>query len=235
MPVYASQEREGGAGLTGTPSGAITPAGQTWNTSETLEQLAANEPDLVLVLGDLVYADLYKSNQTDSNWYVLGLRGCPICGCVCVLRCVLQTGQPAACARRHAGATELARRAVLIYRFDSPHRPRSSATVQGLPTRADLATAALGQLGAADGAAAVARARAGCGRQPRGREAGQRGDVHVVQCALSKPAGASAAVFACFPLSASPAPRAASPACLLASHLAISMPALPPPARRTLA
>ena len=42
--------------------------GQTYNTSTTFELLAASQPDVIAVLGDLSYADLYFSNQTDSSW-----------------------------------------------------------------------------------------------------------------------------------------------------------------------
>lgn len=44
------------------------PAGQTYNTSSTFELLGASQPDVVVLLGDLSYADLYYSNQTDSSW-----------------------------------------------------------------------------------------------------------------------------------------------------------------------
>ncbi|PSC73849.1 purple acid phosphatase 15-like [Micractinium conductrix] len=54
--------------------GVIGDPGQTHNTSTTLEHLAASQPDVVLVLGDLSYADLYRSNDTSSNWGFLTPR-----------------------------------------------------------------------------------------------------------------------------------------------------------------
>lgn len=54
-----------------TPMHQLSPAplaGQTHNTSTTLQHLAASQPDVVLVLGDLSYADLYFSNDTSNAW-----------------------------------------------------------------------------------------------------------------------------------------------------------------------
>ncbi|PRW60148.1 Purple acid phosphatase 15 [Chlorella sorokiniana] len=48
--------------------GVLGDPGQTYNTSRTLRQLADSKPDVVFVLGDLSYADLYYSNQTDGKW-----------------------------------------------------------------------------------------------------------------------------------------------------------------------
>ncbi|EFN53514.1 hypothetical protein CHLNCDRAFT_58566 [Chlorella variabilis] len=48
--------------------GIIGDPGQTHNTSTTLQHLAASQPDVVLVLGDLSYADLYFSNDTSNAW-----------------------------------------------------------------------------------------------------------------------------------------------------------------------
>lgn len=48
--------------------GVIGDPGQTYNTSRVLQQLADSKPDVVVMLGDLSYADLYFPNQTDANW-----------------------------------------------------------------------------------------------------------------------------------------------------------------------
>lgn len=52
--------------------------GLTYNTSSTVNHLLANHPDLVLLVGDVSYANLYLTNGTSSDCYSYAFADTPI-------------------------------------------------------------------------------------------------------------------------------------------------------------
>ncbi|KAK4752446.1 hypothetical protein SAY87_021244 [Trapa incisa] len=52
--------------------------GLTYNTSSTVDHLLANHPDLVLLIGDVTYADLYLTNGTGADCFACAFPGTPI-------------------------------------------------------------------------------------------------------------------------------------------------------------
>lgn len=43
--------------------------GLTYNTTSTVEHMVSNQPDLVLLVGDVTYANLYLTNGTGTDCY----------------------------------------------------------------------------------------------------------------------------------------------------------------------
>ncbi|KAL2653087.1 hypothetical protein R1flu_021215 [Riccia fluitans] len=58
--------------------GVIGDLGLTYNSTSTLDHLMMNKPDLVLMVGDLVYADLYVTNGTGAASYSRAFPDTPI-------------------------------------------------------------------------------------------------------------------------------------------------------------
>lgn len=52
--------------------------GLTYNSTSTFDHLVQNNPDLVLMVGDMVYADLYVTNGTGSSSYGSSFPDTPI-------------------------------------------------------------------------------------------------------------------------------------------------------------
>lgn len=52
--------------------------GLTYNSSSTINHLKRNKPDLVLMVGDLSYANLYLTNGTSSDCYSGSFPDTPI-------------------------------------------------------------------------------------------------------------------------------------------------------------
>ncbi|KAL0358408.1 UNVERIFIED_CONTAM: Purple acid phosphatase 15 [Sesamum angustifolium] len=52
--------------------------GLTYNSTSTIEHLTSNKPDLVLMIGDLCYANLYLTNGTGSDCYSCSFPDTPI-------------------------------------------------------------------------------------------------------------------------------------------------------------
>lgn len=52
--------------------------GLTYNTTSTINHLISNEPDLVLLVGDVTYANLYLTNGTGSDCYSCSFSETPI-------------------------------------------------------------------------------------------------------------------------------------------------------------
>ncbi|XP_020551050.1 purple acid phosphatase 15 isoform X1 [Sesamum indicum] len=52
--------------------------GLTYNSSSTIEHLTSNRPDLVLMVGDVCYANLYLTNGTSSDCYSCSFPDTPI-------------------------------------------------------------------------------------------------------------------------------------------------------------
>ncbi|KAK2414125.1 purple acid phosphatase [Trifolium repens] len=52
--------------------------GLTYNTTTTISHMTSNEPDLVLLIGDVTYANLYLTNGTGSNCYSCSFPQTPI-------------------------------------------------------------------------------------------------------------------------------------------------------------
>ncbi|KAH7521768.1 hypothetical protein FEM48_Zijuj07G0067400 [Ziziphus jujuba var. spinosa] len=52
--------------------------GLTYNTTSTIDHMISNHPDLVLLVGDICYADLYLTNGTGSNCYSCTFSQTPI-------------------------------------------------------------------------------------------------------------------------------------------------------------
>ncbi|KAL0403799.1 UNVERIFIED_CONTAM: Purple acid phosphatase 15 [Sesamum radiatum] len=52
--------------------------GLTYNSSSTIEHVTSNKPDLVLMVGDLSYANLYLTNGTSSDCYSCSFPDTPI-------------------------------------------------------------------------------------------------------------------------------------------------------------
>lgn len=58
--------------------GVIGDIGLTYNSTSTFDHLVQNRPDLVLMVGDLTYADLYVTNGTGSSSYSQTFPDTPI-------------------------------------------------------------------------------------------------------------------------------------------------------------
>lgn len=43
--------------------------GLTYNTTSTIDHMASNQPDLILLIGDVSYANLYLTNGTGADCY----------------------------------------------------------------------------------------------------------------------------------------------------------------------
>ena len=52
--------------------------GLTYNTTTTISHLISNKPDLVLLVGDVSYANLYLTNGIGSNCYACSFPQTPI-------------------------------------------------------------------------------------------------------------------------------------------------------------
>lgn len=52
--------------------------GLTYNTTSTVDHLLANHPDLVLLVGDVTYANLYLANGTGADCYSCAFPDTPI-------------------------------------------------------------------------------------------------------------------------------------------------------------
>lgn len=52
--------------------------GLTYNTTSTIDHLMSNHPDLVLLVGDVCYANLYLTNGTGSDCYSCSFSQTPI-------------------------------------------------------------------------------------------------------------------------------------------------------------
>ncbi|XP_077229050.1 purple acid phosphatase 15 [Tasmannia lanceolata] len=52
--------------------------GLTYNTTSTIDHLRSNNPDLVLLVGDVTYANLYLTNGTGADCYSCGFPNTPI-------------------------------------------------------------------------------------------------------------------------------------------------------------
>ncbi|XP_019056166.1 PREDICTED: purple acid phosphatase 15 isoform X3 [Nelumbo nucifera] len=52
--------------------------GLTYNTTSTIDHLISNKPDLVLLIGDVTYANLYRTNGTGSDCYSCSFPDTPI-------------------------------------------------------------------------------------------------------------------------------------------------------------
>lgn len=52
--------------------------GLTYNTTSTISHLISNKPDLVLLIGDVTYANLYLTNGTGSDCYSCSFSQTPI-------------------------------------------------------------------------------------------------------------------------------------------------------------
>lgn len=58
--------------------GLVGDLGLTHNTTSTVSHLIKNEPDLVLLVGDATYANLYLTNGTSSDCYSCSFENTPI-------------------------------------------------------------------------------------------------------------------------------------------------------------
>lgn len=52
--------------------------GLTYNTTSTVEHMRSNNPDLILLVGDVSYANLYLTNGTGSDCYSCSFSQTPI-------------------------------------------------------------------------------------------------------------------------------------------------------------
>lgn len=52
--------------------------GLTYNSTSTIEHVTSNKPDLLLMVGDLCYANLYLTNGTGSDCYSCSFPNSPI-------------------------------------------------------------------------------------------------------------------------------------------------------------
>lgn len=43
--------------------------GLTYNTTSTVDHMRTNKPDLIILVGDVAYANMYLTNGTGSNCY----------------------------------------------------------------------------------------------------------------------------------------------------------------------
>lgn len=58
--------------------GIVGDLGLTYNTTSTVSHLIQNKPDLVLLVGDATYANLYLTNGTGSDCYSCSFSNTPI-------------------------------------------------------------------------------------------------------------------------------------------------------------
>ena len=52
--------------------------GLTYNTTSTVSHMISNRPDLILLVGDVTYANLYLTNGTGSDCYACSFANSPI-------------------------------------------------------------------------------------------------------------------------------------------------------------
>lgn len=52
--------------------------GLTYNSTSTIRHLARNDPDLILLIGDVCYANLYLTNGTGADCYSCSFSNTPI-------------------------------------------------------------------------------------------------------------------------------------------------------------
>lgn len=71
MPISGPQSYPGRVAIVGD-------LGLTYNTTTTISHMTSNEPDLVLLIGDVTYANLYLTNGTGSNCYSCSFPQTPI-------------------------------------------------------------------------------------------------------------------------------------------------------------
>ncbi|KAF5741271.1 calcineurin-like phosphoesterase [Tripterygium wilfordii] len=71
MPVSGPHSYPGRIGIVGD-------LGLTYNTTTTIGDLASNKPDVVLLIGDVTYANLYLTNGTGSDCYSCSFSETPI-------------------------------------------------------------------------------------------------------------------------------------------------------------
>ncbi|XVF65209.1 hypothetical protein PTKIN_Ptkin09bG0228900 [Pterospermum kingtungense] len=58
--------------------GVVGDLGLTGNTTSTMDHMMSNHPDLILLLGDATYADLYLTNGTGADCYSCTFKNTPI-------------------------------------------------------------------------------------------------------------------------------------------------------------
>lgn len=129
--------------------------GQTYNTSDTLRQLAASKPDVVLVLGDISYAGAPSMPGMPSTRAHMPLTGGP--------------GPTDSCHCCHPALLPLPR--------PLPVEPNHRAV--GLPAAAHQPAAAVGRVGASVRAATGYGAGTVHRRQSRDRETGPAGQCYL--------------------------------------------------------
>ncbi|KAL9228322.1 hypothetical protein vseg_003915 [Gypsophila vaccaria] len=71
MPVPGPQNFPGKIAIVGD-------LGLTYNTTTTVSHISSNEPDLLLLVGDVTYANLYLTNGSGSECYACSFPGTPI-------------------------------------------------------------------------------------------------------------------------------------------------------------
>ncbi|TKY66137.1 Purple acid phosphatase 15 [Spatholobus suberectus] len=71
MPISGPQSYPGKVAVVGD-------LGLTYNTTTTISHLTSNEPDLLLLIGDITYANLYLTNGTGSDCYSCSFPQTPI-------------------------------------------------------------------------------------------------------------------------------------------------------------
>lgn len=52
--------------------------GLTYNMSTTIDHIVKNDPQLLLIVGDMSYANMYLTNGTGSDCYSCNFSGTPI-------------------------------------------------------------------------------------------------------------------------------------------------------------
>lgn len=71
MPISGPKSYPGGIAVVGD-------LGLTYNTTTTISHLIDHKPDLVLLVGDVTYANLYLTNGTGSECYSCSFPDTPI-------------------------------------------------------------------------------------------------------------------------------------------------------------
>jgi len=71
MPVSGPHSYPGRIGI-------VADLGLTYNMTTTVSHLIGNKPDLVLLIGDVTYANLYLTNGTSSDCYSCSFPQTPI-------------------------------------------------------------------------------------------------------------------------------------------------------------
>lgn len=71
MPISNPRSYPGKIAITGD-------LGLTYNTTSTISHMRSNKPDLVLLIGDVCYANLYLTNGTGSDCYSCSFSNTPI-------------------------------------------------------------------------------------------------------------------------------------------------------------